>query len=79
MNEFHVWIRDELDELNAAKLEAAGMPVKSDGSADMSSRELERLKTMVRVTAQSEAMARVQVAAVLGTTGDELRAYPASA
>jgi hypothetical protein len=77
MNQFDVWIRKQLDELNAAKLEAAGMPVQSDDPADAASRELERLTTIVRVTAQSEAMARAQVAAVLGTTGEELRAYPA--
>jgi hypothetical protein len=79
MNEFEVWIRNELDELNAAKLEAAGMPVQGDGSADTASKDLGRLTTIVRVTAQTEAMARAQVAAVLGTTGDRLRAYPAPA
>jgi hypothetical protein len=77
MHQFDVWIRKHLDELNAAKLEAAGMPVQGDASADAASRELERLTTIVRVTAQSEAMARAQVAAVLGTTGEELHAYPA--
>lgn len=79
MNEFDVCIREQLDELNAAKLEAAGMPVQSDESAETAAQELERLRTIVRVTAQSEAMARAQVAAVLGTRGEELRAYPAAA
>jgi hypothetical protein len=79
MDEFDVWIRDQVDELKTAKLEAAGMPVQSDEAADTRSRELERLTTIVRVTAQSEAMARAQVAAVLGTTGKELRVYPAPA
>ena len=76
MRKFDVWIRDGLDELKSARLEAAGMPVKPDVDAPS---EIERLTTIVRVPAQSEAMARAQVAAVLGTTGEELRAYPAPA
>ncbi len=79
MRKFDVWIRDELDELKSARLEAAGMPVKPGDAADQAPSEIERLSTIVRVAAQSEAMARAQVAAVLGTTGAELRAYPAPA
>ncbi len=79
MQVFDVWIREELDDLKSAKLKAAGMPLQADQSADTALRKLERLTTIVRVTAQSEAMARAQVAAVLGTTGENLRAYPAPA
>jgi hypothetical protein len=79
MRVFDVCIREELDELNSAKLEAAGMPVQGEERAGSAAGELERLSTIVRVNAQSEAMARAQVAAVLGTKGEELRAYPVAA
>ena len=39
----------------------------------------DRLTTIVRVAAQSEAMARAQVAAVIGTSGQELRVYSSPA
>lgn len=78
MRTFDVWIRDELDELRSARLEAAGMPV-SSAAVDDEPSKAERLTTMVRVAAQTESMARAQVAAVLGTNGEELRAYPAPA
>ncbi len=78
MNKFDVWIRDDLDELGSARLEAAGMPVTRAGEDDAPSRA-HRPTTMVRVSAQSEPMARAQVAAVLGTTGEELRVYQSPA
>ncbi len=79
MNKFDVWIRDDLDELKSARLEAAGMPVTRAEDADEPRRQKVRLTTIVRVAAQSEAMARAQVAAVLGTSGQELRVYSSPA
>jgi hypothetical protein len=77
MRKFDVRIREELDELKSARLEAAGMPVQPDSAG--SPNQPEQRTSFVRVAAQSEAMARAQVAAVLGTTGEELQAYPAAA
>jgi hypothetical protein len=78
MRKFDVLIRDDLDDLKSARLQAAGMPVAPAAGRKPAS-EAERMTTIVRVAAQSESMARAQVAAVLGTDGGELRAYPAPA
>lgn len=77
MLEFDVWIRGELDELRSAKLEAAGMPVREAHVQSVGASQGAPLTAFVRVTAQSEAMARAQVAAVLEIGGTELRAFPA--
>ena len=79
MHKFDVWIRNDLDELKSARLEAAGMPVTRAGDAGEPPREDNPLTTIVRVAAQSEAMARAQVAAVIGTSGQELRVYSSPA
>ncbi len=76
MLEYEVWIRGGLDDLQSARLEAAGMPVQASTAGSFAPSRMETLSNFVRVAAQSEPMARAQVAAVLGVDGDRLRVLP---